>query len=582
MKHDLEALRKDQGRLLAALDAAGADVRRANEIKCPFHEDLHPSAGVFAGEDGIQRFKCHAAGCGFSGDLFDVQAKASGRPLADVLRDATGGQQPARPATVQTIEQLQRQLGPSLEATYRYTDPATDRVDLVVFRYRKGEGKSFMQARPQGDGFVKGGAPKPWPIYNRSRILDADAVVVVEGEKAVHSLHTAGFTATTSPAGAGKAALADWSPLAGKRIWLWPDRDDGGVAHMREVKQILEDLNPAPRLCWIEPESLDLPPKGDAADFIERYDGADAATKHQAVQNVMRNASALGAGAGVEEHLTDVIEGRHRLLAWPWGQLTHLSRALLPGTVTLLCGPPGAGKSFFLMQAAAEWYGRHERVAVFMLEEDRTFHLNRALCQVAGNSKLIDDAWIRENPDDVREAFSLHEDFLNEFGRCITSAPDHQVTMAGLAEWVERKAAAGFDLIAADPLTVIDSGDKPWIRDCEFLVRAKAAIRKSGSRLLLTTHPKKQRGTSVDLDQLAGGAAFGRLSQCVLWLHAQWPPKEFQVSTPFGPSRFEANRTVKILKARNGRGVGIKLAFGFDGQTFRFREYGAIVPEQHL
>ncbi|MBK7405063.1 MAG: hypothetical protein IPJ41_10610 [Phycisphaerales bacterium] len=64
-------------------------MRNPASFRCPFHDDQHPSAGIYV-EGEIFRFKCH--GCGFGGDLFDVRARASGRDLADVLRDARGAE----------------------------------------------------------------------------------------------------------------------------------------------------------------------------------------------------------------------------------------------------------------------------------------------------------------------------------------------------------------------------------------------------------------------------------------------------------------------------------------------------------
>ena len=89
------------------------------------------------------------------------------------------------------------------------------------------------------------------------------AAVLVEGEKCVKALRAIGVVGTTSPCGAGKGEHCDWTPLAGKTIFLWPDNDENGIAHMRAVSAILEKLKPTPSLIWLDPASLDLPPKHD-------------------------------------------------------------------------------------------------------------------------------------------------------------------------------------------------------------------------------------------------------------------------------------------------------------------------------
>jgi hypothetical protein len=134
----------------------------------------------------------------------------------------------------------------TIETTFKYTDPATGNVDLEVFRLLKTDGKkSFKQASPVPGGWVLSAPPKPWPLYNRTRLKSAHTVIVVEGEKAVHALQSVlpeGFAATTSPCGAGKAAHADWSPVAGKRVYVWPDHDDAGRRHAADVVVLLQRL----------------------------------------------------------------------------------------------------------------------------------------------------------------------------------------------------------------------------------------------------------------------------------------------------------------------------------------------------
>ena len=123
-----------------------------------------------------------------------------------------------------------------VDTVYQYVHPDTSKVEMIVLRMVKPDGdKDFRQARPEGSGFVQQAPAKPWPLYNRARIRNADTIVVVEGEKCVHALHNCGIVAITSPAGAGKARHADWTPLAGKNCVLWPDKDESGRAHMKDA-----------------------------------------------------------------------------------------------------------------------------------------------------------------------------------------------------------------------------------------------------------------------------------------------------------------------------------------------------------
>jgi len=71
-----------------------------------------------------------------------------------------------------------------VETVYQYVHPDMGKVEMLVLRMVKPDGdKEFKQARPEGSGFVREAPPKPWPLYNRARVRNADTIVVVEGEK---------------------------------------------------------------------------------------------------------------------------------------------------------------------------------------------------------------------------------------------------------------------------------------------------------------------------------------------------------------------------------------------------------------
>src|SRR5438128_2162715 len=127
-----------------------------------------------------------------------------------------------------------------MQAVYEYTHPDTNKPDMAVVRYQIGGRKAFAQCHPSGNGWLKSRPEGKLPLYNRIGIKDAQTVIVCEGEKAVHTLTAIGIEATTSPMGAGKAALADWAPLKGKTVYLWPDNDTPGINHMADVRKLIE------------------------------------------------------------------------------------------------------------------------------------------------------------------------------------------------------------------------------------------------------------------------------------------------------------------------------------------------------
>jgi len=49
-----------------------------------------------------------------------------------------------------------------------------------------------------------------------------------------------------------------------------------------------------------------------------------------------------------------------------------------------------------------------------------------------------------------------------------------------------------------------------------------------------------------------------------------------QVKTALGPTSFPVNRTLRVLKARNARGTGSRIAFTFHATSVTYGEHGII------
>jgi hypothetical protein len=156
--------------------------------QCPAHDDNNPSLSV-TGIAGQVLVHCHA-GCKTSAVM-----AALGRGMGDLFDDRKG-------------------------TSYRYSD------GRVVSRKAD---KAFYQS-----GNTKGEA-----LFHVEKIGDAHTVYVVEGEKDVLAIEAAGGVAVCSAMGAGKAHLADWSPLAGKDVVVIADCDDSGSKHATQVADIV-------------------------------------------------------------------------------------------------------------------------------------------------------------------------------------------------------------------------------------------------------------------------------------------------------------------------------------------------------
>ncbi|ARN57704.1 AAA family ATPase [Sedimentisphaera salicampi] len=574
--------KRDRTALAAELEAAGAQLK-GDSCCCPFHEDKHPSAGIYQNEAGFWMYKCHS--CGFCGSVWDVEAKGRGETAPELIKAAQRNSGAANSSKngrmgkgvkiFPDIESLKAACPGTIEAVYKYTCPETRRIEMVVIRSQTQQGKTFRQARPAAQGgFELKAPPKPWPLYNRTRIRQADSVIVVEGEKCVHKLTEHGYIATTSPGGAGKAALADWQPLAGKNIILWPDADQQGRKHAEQVAEILAKLEPAPRISKIEPLMLDIEGKGDVCDYLEMAVNRCKASPAEALQHAVQFAEPEGVSSGVLKRIEDTISGKIEAIRWPFDLLSRLTNSLIPGTVTLLCGSPGASKSFVLLQALSYWIQSGVKACVYELEEDREFHLMRALAQLSELPQLTNPEWIKDNGELAREAYESGSEALEAIGRQLWTSPQLQLTLQQLAAWTQERAKAGFRIITIDPVTAAAQASKPWIEDAAFMQRIKAAATDFGCSVVLVTHPAKTVSLP-DLNQLAGGAAYGRFAQTAFWLEAH-EPKESRIITGCGGAEYQHNRTMHIIKARNGKGHGLEFACDFDSETLSLKEIGII------
>lgn len=112
----------------------------------------------------------------------------------------------------------------------------------------------------------------PRPLYGLDRLAaEPDApVIVCEGEKAADAAQELlpDHVVVTSPNGSKSAGNADWSPLAGRTVTIWPDNDEAGVAYASDIASALRKLRPKSLVVGIINLPSDLPDGWDAADAL--------------------------------------------------------------------------------------------------------------------------------------------------------------------------------------------------------------------------------------------------------------------------------------------------------------------------
>lgn len=106
-------------------------------------------------------------------------------------------------------------------------------------------------------------------LYRLPELLDAEEVLIAEGEKCVDKLVEQGFVATTNPFGASSWKPEFNTPFVGKVVVLIPDNDAPGKNHMETIAQNL--MGVAKSLKWVElPLEVE---KEDVYDWFEKYGG---------------------------------------------------------------------------------------------------------------------------------------------------------------------------------------------------------------------------------------------------------------------------------------------------------------------
>lgn len=166
------------------------------------------------------------------------------------------------------------------EALHEYRDAQGNPVFWRIRCKRPSDGDKWIRPmRWDGAVYVIGEPPAPdagKPLYRLPELLatNPDAVVwIVEGEACADALAKLDLTATTSGS-ADSADAADWTPLQGRRMRIWPDHDKAGAGYADKVESRLRALGCAVER--VDVDTLDLPAKGDCVDWLKSHPDADA------------------------------------------------------------------------------------------------------------------------------------------------------------------------------------------------------------------------------------------------------------------------------------------------------------------
>ena len=165
------------------------------------------------------------------------------------------------------------------QALHEYTDADGTPLHWRIRLKNPDTGDKWIRPmKLNGDGYTLGEPEDPAgkPLYRLRDLATRpdDAVIVCEGETCTDALAKAGALATTSGA-ADSAGKADWRALAGRHVIIWPDNDEAGRRYGDAVAALLLALGCT--VVIIDVARLELPPKGDAVDWLSAHTGATVA-----------------------------------------------------------------------------------------------------------------------------------------------------------------------------------------------------------------------------------------------------------------------------------------------------------------
>lgn len=253
------------------------------------------------------------------------------------------------------------------EGRWLYED-AEGRVIGWIARFLKSEGgKEVMpcvwaRKLETGDEAWKWlSFPKPRPLYGLPLLIaKPDArVSLVEGEKCADALRAIGALAITWPGGSKAVKHTDWTPLAGRKVTIWPDADEPGIKAAKEIAEILHAQGCEVRLI--------TPPEGKA----DGWDCADAISEGWSKQDIgqlftsaaiyepqpepEREPPTNSEPTGLDLPDEPVDQWPFQILGHNLGTFYYMSHA--SGQIVEL-GPKGHSKLDLLQLAPLDWWSR--------------------------------------------------------------------------------------------------------------------------------------------------------------------------------------------------------------------------------
>ena len=427
------------------------------------------------------------------------------------------------------------------------------------------DGKHFAWMTPDGVPGLPDDVRPNDMLYGLEHLRDGDEwpIFIVEGAKVADAMRAAGHIALGTVNGAS-ATPSDkvLSHLAGRRVYLWPDNDDVGRAHM---KRIADRLNKLDARVYMVP-CTDGDDGADAADIDTDTIGSYIAHAVPVVQQhtgpYLMRANDLLMAWEIESQRAK--QNERRTLSWSFKQLDEITDGLQPGLICIHAAP-GAGKSALALQIAT---AVNAPVLYLTCEMSVREVLRRVVAHTSGVQKrdLLNSHYTHE------EEMKLAQDFMR--------MASHMSVVDGSADgikpqWLSNQIAL---LRKGDPdghaLLIIDSlhswtlnlmmdGTTEYEGLNDAIQRLREIAVEHSVPVIMIAERNRQSMKDGGLSAVAGSRAAEYRSDVVVSLEISKPDYAGQ------PIDVEA----RVLKNRWGSPSMIA-SLSFDGDTQTFSEVG--------
>lgn len=228
------------------------DARRSGHgwlVPCPCHADDNPSCSVFDGKDGV-KVECYA-GC----DWRDVR-----RELGLDRRTNGGDVNWREQYRIATYQHPDGRAVPR----YRKNYPADFPPGPCTWYHKDKNGNKKLCGQTAPHKHIWGPSVRGCYVLAWGEDAPGNTAIICEGEKAAAACaqHMKGMPYTAFSYGGTSATSADFSPLNGRKVIIWPDNDDASAKATVKIGQKLAEVGAQILLMGV----AGLNRKDDAAD----------------------------------------------------------------------------------------------------------------------------------------------------------------------------------------------------------------------------------------------------------------------------------------------------------------------------